>query len=190
MSSSSSSYPSTLTGSTFLSLLTPQGGHLLAFATCWGLNFYQSFVNGPVAYKALPRLQFRSLQAAIFPYYFALNTLASTYLVGSQYLSHPSSSSLLSLSSPASFQIVSLATHLACHALNMTVVGPKATKVMQRRAKLEREEGKAYNDQGVSGRMKELNKSFSILHGISSLLNLGAFLIITGHGLWIAKFGV
>ena len=42
----------------------------------------------------------------------------------------------------------------------MTLVGPKATKVMQTRAKLEREEGKAYNAEGVS--TKEGRVSFVV----------------------------
>ena len=40
--------------------------------------------------------------------------------------------------------------HLACHAVNAAVIGPKTTKVMKARAKLEKSEGKAYNAEGVS----------------------------------------
>lgn len=38
--------------------------------------------------------------------------------------------------------------------------------------------------------MRSLNRTFSQLHGISSLLNLGAFFALAFHGLWIANKGV
>lgn len=42
----------------------------------------------------------------------------------------------------------------------------------------------------VSEEMKALNKRFGALHGISSLLNLGAVLALGFHGLWIGNYGV
>jgi hypothetical protein len=42
---------------------------------------------------------------------------------------------------------------------------------MNKRAKLEREEGKAYNDEGVSVEMKRLNKLFMQTHGCESCLS-------------------
>jgi hypothetical protein len=54
---------------------------------------------------------------------------------------------------------------------------------MFQRHKLEREEGKSYNEVGVSDKMKALNKSFGMLHGVSSLLNLSAVLALGFHGL-------
>ena len=61
---------------------------------------------------------------------------------------------------------------------------------MFQRHRLEKSEGKAYNEQGVSAEMKSLNKKFGQLHGISSLLNLGSFIALGFHGLWIAKHGL
>lgn len=43
---------------------------------------------------------------------------------------------------------------------------------MNERHKLEREEGKQYNDEGISDRMKSLNKRFGLAHGCSSLINM------------------
>lgn len=54
---------------------------------------------------------------------------------------------------------------------------------MFERHRLERSEGKSYSDPEVSDKMKTLNKTFGKLHGVSSLLNLGAVLALGFHGL-------
>ena len=38
--------------------------------------------------------------------------------------------------------------------------------------------------------MKALNRRFGSLHGISSLLSLGAFIALGFHGLWIGNVGL
>ena len=63
-------------------------------------------------------------------------------------------------------------------------------RVMFQRHKLEKEEGKAYNDAGVSDKMKALNRKFGMLHGWSSLLNLDAVIALIFHGLWIGRYGL
>lgn len=46
-----SAYPLTaVNGSTLTGLLTPQGGHVLAFATCFGVNVWQT-ISGGIAFK-------------------------------------------------------------------------------------------------------------------------------------------
>ena len=64
------------------------------------------------------------------------------------------------------------------------------TRLMFQRHKLEKEEGKAYNDEGVSDAMKTLNKRFAQAHGFSSMFNLDAVLALIFHGLWIGKYGL
>lgn len=79
---------------------------------------------------------------------------------------------------------------------------------MFERHKLEKEEGKSYNEsnvrymncqlsqihvnlyQQVSDQMKALNRKFGKLHGISSLFNLTAVIAASFHGLWIGNAGV
>lgn len=82
---------------------------------------------------------------------------------------------------------------------------------MFQRHRLEKEEGKTYNEPGVScnpalafidrelliernvqvsDQMKALNRRFGMLHGISSLANLGAVIALGFHGLWIGQYGV
>jgi hypothetical protein len=78
---------------------------------------------------------------------------------------------------------------------------------MFQRHKLEKEEGKSYNEKGVklplfnfyllvlrsikvSDDMKALNRRFGMLHGISSLANLGSVLALAFHGLWLGNSGI
>ena len=79
---------------------------------------------------------------------------------------------------------------------------------MYRRHRLEKLEKKSYTEPDVrnlgilgilihavwslqvSDEMKATNRSFSILHSISSLTNLIGILAITFHGMWIAQFGI
>jgi hypothetical protein len=61
---------------------------------------------------------------------------------------------------------------------------------MFQRHKLEKEEGKNYNEPGVSAQMRALNAKFGMLHGISSLANLVAVIALTFHGLWIGSYGL
>jgi len=64
------------------------------------------------------------------------------------------------------------------------------SQTMFQRQKLEKEEGKLYNEAGVSADMKTLNRRFGMLHGVSSLANLGAVIALGFHGLWIGNMGV
>jgi hypothetical protein len=49
--------------------------HVLAYSTLLGTELWQSFVMTKVAYQALPRSAFTSLQKRIFPIYFQSQTL-------------------------------------------------------------------------------------------------------------------
>jgi len=61
---------------------------------------------------------------------------------------------------------------------------------MFERMRLEKDEGKTYNESGVSDQMKALNRRFGMLHGVSSLANLGAVIALGFHGLWIGNAGL
>lgn len=41
----------------------------------------------------------------------------------------------------------------------------------------------------VSPEMKDLNKRFGVLHGVSSLVNLVFLAAAAGHAAWIAEYG-
>ncbi|KAK4443491.1 hypothetical protein QBC34DRAFT_310905 [Podospora aff. communis PSN243] len=48
--------------------------HLLSYSTLLGTSLYQSFILTKLAYRSLPRSSFISLQKAVFPVYFRLQT--------------------------------------------------------------------------------------------------------------------
>jgi hypothetical protein len=59
----------------FLAALSdPKPYHILTYGTLLGSNLFQTFLAGPVAFKALPRPNFSQLQQAIFPLYFGFQT--------------------------------------------------------------------------------------------------------------------
>ncbi|PWW73442.1 hypothetical protein C7212DRAFT_334127 [Tuber magnatum] len=165
---------------TTLSTLIHSGPvHLLAFGTLLGSQFYQSFIGGVMAYRALPRPQFSQLQQKIFPVYFTLQTVLPAVLL----LTHPSTSptSLISPSSPHFYNTgLPLLIVLGASLANLAVIGPALSKIMRERKIQETKEGKKYYDEGPkSEKMAALNKRFGAMHGASSLINLTG-LVATG----------
>ncbi|KAG1885662.1 hypothetical protein F4604DRAFT_1878310 [Suillus subluteus] len=167
-----------------LGTLSPKGVYILGFGWLYGMSVWVSFFGGIIALRALPRHQFGALQHKTFPIYF-------------------SSSIGLSSAFPLRADVAQayvLGTVIALQSCNQLVVGPMTSRqvecsytnvsTMFQRHKLEKEEGKDYNEPGVSSQMKALNAKFGMLHGISSLANLGAVIALTCHGLWIGSYGL
>ena len=99
----------------------------------------QSFIAGPVAYKALPRPQFSSLQKAIFPFYFSLQSALPVILA----LTYPGNNSVLA-SSASSLQgcldksnrynvLLPILVMTAMNLTNLLVLGPATTRIMKER---------------------------------------------------------
>lgn len=186
----------------------PKVFHILTYGTLLGSNLFQTFLGGPLAFKALPRPSFSTLQQAIFPPYFTFQAalpiiLALTWpgeklaQVGGRELTQNSGfwgifseNNLLTAGVPVFLMF-------ATSAANLLVFGPATTKVMKERKHqgrmdeertcrtrtdgiAETRDGKKYYDPGEkSDAMKKLNASFGKLHGISSGLNLlGTFAMI------------
>ncbi|RPA99662.1 hypothetical protein L873DRAFT_1682632 [Choiromyces venosus 120613-1] len=156
--------------------------HVLAYGTLLGSQFYQSFIGGVMAYKALPRPQFSQLQQKIFPVYFTLQTVLPAVLL----LTHPSMSttSLINPSSPYFYNTgLPLLVVLGASLANLAVISPATTKVMRERKIQETKEGKKYYDEGPkSERMAALNKKFGAMHGVSGLVNLIGLLATGWYG--------
>lgn len=122
----------------------PKVYHILTYGTLLGSNLFQTFLGGPVAYKALPRPSFSSLQQAIFPPYFTFQAALPVLLaitwpgekvaqVGGAEISQNagfwgvfSENSLLTAGVP-------VAIMFATSAANLLVFGPATTKVMRER---------------------------------------------------------
>ncbi|KAH9487073.1 Transmembrane protein 205 [Psilocybe cubensis] len=165
--------------------------YLTGYAWLFGMSVWVTFFGGIIAYRALPRHQFGALQHKTFPVYFVLSMLLSSGLMAIWTFKHPDILVYLARPNVADVaQFYALATVFSSQALNYFVIGPLTSKTMFQRQRLEKEEGKVYNDPGVSDEMKALNRRFGSLHGISSLANLGAVLALGFHGLWIGNAGV
>jgi len=171
-------------------LFTAKSAYLLAYSWLFGMSIWISFFGGVIAYKSLPRHQFGALQHRTFPIYFLISIALSTGLLASWTLNHPEVKEHFANPLVADvLQAYTLASVLLGQGSNYFVVGPLTSRVMFQRQKREKEEGKTYNEPGVSADMKVLNTRFAQLHGISSLANLGAVIALGFHGLWIGNFG-
>ena len=112
----------------------------------------QSFVGGIVAYKALPRPQFASLQQKIFPIYFSLQTALPVVLA----LTYPGLKTPLGTASGLNGTLaevnrwsvlVPLLTIFTTSLANLLVIGPATTKIMQER----KQQGKNNFSPGLKG---------------------------------------
>ena len=163
-----------------------------SYGTLLGSTFFQSFMGGIIAFRALPRPQFSTLQKATFPPYFALQTITPLLMV----LTYPSPLGLRALnplshapqSSTDRLAMTLIGTMLVTGLANLVYVGPETTRIMVERKHQETRDGKKSWDEGPhSKEMKELNRRFGVLHGISSLVNLGGFLGMCWYGVLLAE---
>ncbi|RDB28421.1 hypothetical protein Hypma_015199 [Hypsizygus marmoreus] len=182
----------TLTLSSLWNLVvSPHGLYLIGYAWLFGMSLWVSFFGGVIAFKTLPRQQFGNLQHRTFPIYFVLSIGLSSSLLALWTASHPDVITHITRPNVADVaQAYALAYVLLAQGFNYFVIGPLTSKTMFQRHKLEKEEGKVYNEPGVSDEMKAVNRRFGTLHGISSLANLGSFIALTFHGLWLGNAGV
>lgn len=172
-------------------MLSPKGVYLLGYGWLYGMSVWVSFFGGIIALRALPRHQFGALQHKTFPVYFSSSIVLSSALLGLWAYAHPGL--LANVTSPTRADVAQayvLGSVIVLQGCNQLVVGPMTSSTMFQRHKLEKEEGKNYNDPGVSDQMKALSAKFGMLHGISSLANLGAVIALTFHGLWIGSYGL
>ncbi|KAK4137277.1 hypothetical protein BT67DRAFT_453643 [Trichocladium antarcticum] len=172
---------------------SPAPYHILSYGTLLGTTFFHTFVNGIVSFKVLARPQFAALMARLFPIYFTMQTalpavLAVTY-PGSRNPFGPAGG-VAGVLDPANrwSVLVPLAGAFLCALANLAVVGPATTAVMHERRQQEKKDGKkSYDAPPHSQEMLALNKQFSILHGVSSVLNLGAFVAAVKYGVTLSS---
>jgi hypothetical protein len=137
------------------------------------------------------RHQFGALQNKTFPVYFLLSFGLSSGLLGLWVLKHPDVVTHISQPYYADVaQVYLLGWAIVLQGLNYFVLGPRTGKLMFKRHKLEKTEGKSYNDPEASAEMKALNKEFIKLHGISFLGNFSSLVALALHGVWIGNAGV
>ncbi|KAF7506321.1 hypothetical protein GJ744_011894 [Endocarpon pusillum] len=168
--------------------------HLISYGTLLGSQVFQSFIGGIVAYRALPRPQFSSLQQAIVPIYFSMQAalpviLALTYpgertAIGSR----PSGLSGVLEQQNRLHVLTPLLTILVTGLANLMAVGPATTRIMKERKHQETRDGKRSYDAGPhSKEMQILNQRFGRMHGVSSLLNMATGLATIWYGMVLAE---
>ncbi|KAJ7630574.1 hypothetical protein FB45DRAFT_747561 [Roridomyces roridus] len=166
-----------------LSLFSTSGLYSVAYAWLFGMSLWISFFGGVIAYKTLSRTQFGALQHKTFPIYFVISIGLGSTLLGLWVNAHPTVWTHYTDPFVADVaQAYTLAYVILAQGSNYFIIGPMTSKTMFKRMKLEKNEGKAYNESGVSDEMKALNKQFGALHGISSLANLGVIIALGFHG--------
>ncbi|KAH6850277.1 hypothetical protein B0I37DRAFT_110219 [Chaetomium sp. MPI-CAGE-AT-0009] len=175
-----------------MGFFSPAPYHILSYGTLLGTTVFHTFVNGIIAFRALPRPYFGALMAQIFPVYFSMQAtlpalLALTYPLRTGRGGAGGLAGVLEASNRWTV-LAPLAGAFACAAGNLVVVGPRTTRVMEERRGQERKDGKkAYDSPPHSEEMVALNRRFSILHGISSLLNLGTLAATVAYGVTLSS---
>ncbi|KAJ3257535.1 hypothetical protein HK103_004444 [Boothiomyces macroporosus] len=141
--------------------------HVLSVATLTGMTLHTSFVAGIIQFRTLPRPTFGNLQAKQFPVYFSIQAAAFALLNLTTY-------KLMKCPFTKALNVVGLSLAL----LNLVFIGPWANKVMVERHEKEK------NKEDVTA----LSKKFGILHGVSSLANLGIVFIALFHCWSLAQY--
>jgi hypothetical protein len=148
-------------------------------------------MGGIIAFRALPRAQFSTLQKATFPPYFVLQTALPVLMT----LTYPSPLGFRALlptsatqTSTDSLAMTLIGTMFITAVANLVYVGPETTRIMGLRKHQETRDGKKSWDEGPhSKEMQELNRKFGVLHGVSSLTNLVGFLGMCWYGVLLAE---
>lgn len=167
--------------------------HILSYGTLLGSQVFHTFVNSVIAFKVLPRPQFSTLQASIFPAYFGLQTVlplvvAVTY-PGERTITGvgPSGISGILADGNGVSTLLPIAVSFVSGLTNMLVLRPATARIMEQRKKQESIDGKkSYDPPPHSKEMIKLNKSFGRVHGISSLVNIVGLLAILYYGKTLA----
>ncbi|KAI1760791.1 hypothetical protein GGR53DRAFT_62087 [Hypoxylon sp. FL1150] len=141
--------------------------HVLSFSTLLGTELYQSFVMVKVAYQALPRSAFTTLQKHIFPIYFRIQT----FLVLLTAATIPPYGPKTLRDSKGNWIPFAVAGVTAL--LNLAIYGPRTRKVVIDRTHQVTRDGRKPDDEAeLSEDMVRLNKAFSRSHAMSIHLNL------------------
>ncbi|GAA5907352.1 hypothetical protein JCM8208_007161 [Rhodotorula glutinis] len=174
----------------YRAVFSSRGFYNILLGNVLGATVWHGFFGGPIAYRILGRKPFSTLQEAIFPKLFLLQSgtavvLASLYGRGSTALTSVKWTQFYRSSDR---NVWALAIMAGTGIANWLVVGPWTTKVMKVRHRRERIEDKEYNDPKASPEMRTLNRRFAVLHSVASLLNLAFISAAATHAAYLAAF--
>ncbi|KAF2030964.1 hypothetical protein EK21DRAFT_64392 [Setomelanomma holmii] len=161
--------------------------HLFAYSTLLGTELYQSFVMTRVAYQALPRSAFTSLQKRVFPIYFRSQSLLLILVAGTTPPWGPAS--VVQQRNVWMPLVVAGVTAI----LTLLIYGPRTQTFMIERVHQATRDAKMHQGaENPSEEMKDLNRFFSRSHAMSIHLNLLTIGATLWYGCWLAshlKFG-
>lgn len=117
----------------------PRVYHVLSYGTFLGATFFQSFIGGVTAYRALPRPMFGRLQEATFPIFFSLQSFLGAVMlltypgqtIGGIRVNTGISGAFMRANRWTAF--VPLATTLVTSMANLFFLGPATTRAMKQR---------------------------------------------------------
>ncbi|TQS33547.1 hypothetical protein Golomagni_06103, partial [Golovinomyces magnicellulatus] len=146
-----------------------------------------TFINSPVLFKNTERPVFSAIQTKLFPIYFGIQTVAPVILgltfPGNALFGISSGIHGLLEDSNRWGSLLPVAASFVSGLLNLLVLLPASREVMKQRQGQAKRDGKQWHEPGEqSAEMKRLSKKFGMLHGISSLLNLGTFIAAVAYG--------
>lgn len=181
------------------SLYDARSYHILAYGTLLGSTFFQSFIAGPVAFKAIPRSAFATLQTHVTPVFFGLQTALPIIMALTYPGSKVASVGAASIRSDAGAlglldkdnlytALIPVSIMIGTAVINLLVLGPMTTRTMKERKHQETRDGKKSHDPGPkSAEMQRLNKKFGALHGSSAMLDLAGLLAMMFYGVELSS---
>ncbi|KAK4213902.1 hypothetical protein QBC37DRAFT_315467 [Rhypophila decipiens] len=160
--------------------------HLLFYSTLLGSALYQSFVMTKVAYLALPRSSFTTLQKKIFPLYFR----GQAILLVLTTVTFPPGSLVSMIQHKSDWIPLTVAGTTTL--LNLMVYEPRTRKAMTERIHQETRDAKvraaaSFENREPSEEMKKLNRIFSRNHAMSIHLNLISMGALVFYGFRLAS---
>jgi hypothetical protein len=173
-------------------LLSPSPYHVLLYGTLLGTEIFQSFIAGIVSFRALPRPAFATLQSALFPIYFSMQSVLPVLLA----VTLPEMRTAIGripagipgvLHKDNRWRVLTpFVTIFVTGLVNRFYLEPLTTKTMRSRKSQEVRDGKKAYDEGPhSEEMQRLNKRFGILHGASSLINVVGCVATVVYGFYL-----
>ncbi len=168
--------------------------HILSYGTLLGTEVFQSFIAGIVSFRALPRAQFATLQTALFPVYFSMQSalpvlMALTYPAERTAIGTiPSGMSGVFHEQNRLHVLTPLAIILVTALANKLYIQPETVKCMRERKHQETRDGKkSYDPPPHSDPMQALNKKFMYLHSSSALVNIFGCIATVWYGFTLAE---
>ena len=184
--------------------------HLFSFSSWFGCSMWISFVGGLVMFNNLPRHVFGRLQSKMFPRYFQFSlvmmiwsSLSWLFWFYAKSLLHKNKEdTIVAITAIIHVHQTPVLLHLlivASIALNLFYFEPNTTATMFKRHLIEKKLGtghevgairptdpKIIEEYNKSMELKQINKKFGMLHGLSTTMNLIALCLGVAHIWWLA----